>query len=452
MKNKIYIGVAAAMTMALGACNDNFELPPVYFPDWTANIEIAHLKTQYWSSDRNYVATVGTTLGAEGEQENTVIRGRVVSEMASGNIYNSIVIQGDNGGYALNVAVRTNKLTKTYDFGQEVLIDATDLQIGGYNGLMQLGAEGTYNGAPSMTFMESDVFEQHTTLVGQPDPSKVDTLVTTVAEITAAASTQEGLIKYQSRLVRFDNMTFEEPGQVYATDQNTNRYAKDAQGGRLLVRNSSYATFKNEIIPMGTGSITGILSFYGTDWQLLLNDISGVQGFTPYEPTPVEPVDPVSSINENFDASTNIPAGWTELKVEGNKAWYIATYSGNNYASMTGYKGTAPFDSWLLTPPVDMAKVTAKTLVFDTQVNGYGSTTSVFEVYVLDNPDPAKATLKDKLAPALPTAPASGYSSWLTSGTLDLSKYTGTVYIGFRYTATTDANYATWCVDNVKID
>lgn len=52
----------------------------------------------------------------------------------------------------------------------------------------------------------------------------------------------------------------------------------------------------------------------------------------------------------------------------------------------------------------------------------------------------------------MPTAPASGYSEWVESGNLDLSSYSGVVYIGFRYNAAQDANYATWCVDNIKLN
>ena len=128
----------------------------------------------------------------------------------------------------------------------------------------------------------------------------------------------------------------------------------------------------------------------------------------------------------------------------------IRDSSGNNYASMTGYKGTAPFDSWLVSPAVDLSKVSAKNLSFRSQVNGYGSTTSTIEVFVLSSDDPATAT-KTKLSASWPTPPASGYSSWLGSGTIDLSSFSGTVYIGFRYAATEDSNYATWCVDNVCI-
>lgn len=173
-------------------------------------------------------------------------------------------------------------------------------------------------------------------------------------------------------------------------------------------------------------------------------------GDTPVKPDPT-PVEAVSFINQNFDASTQIPAGWSQVQVSGDKSWYVPTFNNNNYAAMTGYKGTQPpFDQWLLTPAVDMSKVTDKKLSFTTQVNGYGSTTSVLEVYVLTSNDLNSAT-KTKLNPTLATAPASGYSDWAESGKLDLSSFSGTIYIGFRYYATQDANYATWCVDNVVL-
>ena len=118
---------------------------------------------------------------------------------------------------------------------------------------------------------------------------------------------------------------------------------------------------------------------------------------------------------------------------------------------MTGYKGlTPPFDQWLFTPAINLDKATNKVLTFDSQVNGYSSTTSKLEVYVLSAAD-TKAVIA-QLNPTLATAPESGYSGWVASGNLDLSSYSGVVYIGFRYYATTDSNYATWCIDNVKFN
>ncbi len=163
------------------------------------------------------------------------------------------------------------------------------------------------------------------------------------------------------------------------------------------------------------------------------------------------PGEGVGSISQNFDSSTSLPAGWLNVQLKGTKSWYVTSFSGNNYAAMTGYKGTAPFDSWLISPAIDCAKMTEKVMSFRTQVNGYGATTTSFRVYVLSgSSDPATAQLTE-LHPTIATAPASGYSDWANSGALDLSGFSGTIYIGFQYEATTDANYATWCVDDVLI-
>lgn len=166
--------------------------------------------------------------------------------------------------------------------------------------------------------------------------------------------------------------------------------------------------------------------------------------------------DVVTSLDENFDASTDIPAGWFQKQAAGNKAWYVRNFSENNYITMSGYNGTAPFDQWLLSPAIDMDKVSDKTLTFDTQVNGYGATTTSLKVYIVT--DPANLATATELKATFATAPAAGadgktkYSEWVKSGNIDLAKYKGKVYIAFRYQASKDANYATWCVDNVKLN
>lgn len=178
--------------------------------------------------------------------------------------------------------------------------------------------------------------------------------------------------------------------------------------------------------------------------------LNGQSSGTP-DPDPTPDTSVVTSLNETFESGA-IPAGWSNVKISGDKAWYVTEFDSNHYAAMTGYKGTQPpFDQWLVSPAVDMSKVTDKKLTFDSQVNGYGSKTSVLEVYVLSSADVANAT-KTKLNCTLATAPASGYSGFVPSGNVDLSSYTGTIHIAFRFYATQDANYATWCIDNVKLN
>ena len=184
---------------------------------------------------------------------------------------------------------------------------------------------------------------------------------------------------------------------------------------------------------MGTHGITGNI---GSVYEFKMTVITGG----------------VTTLDEGFEGG-EIPSSWSQVQVSGDKAWYVTAFNNNHYAAMTGYKGTKPpFDQWLITPALDIAAAESKILNFRTQVNGYGSTTSKFEVYVLNSNDPKSATLKEQLNPKIAVAPASGYSEFVGSGDLDLSNYNGTYFVGFRFYATEDANYATWCLDDVKFN
>lgn len=193
-----------------------------------------------------------------------------------------------------------------------------------------------------------------------------------------------------------------------------------------------------------------ITSYFGTT-GLKETSKYKIDGDNP--PTP-GPTTPVTTLNETFNGITSISqlTGWTSVTVAGDKNWYFQEFSGITSARMTGYNGkNPPFDAWLITPALNVADAQKKILSFETQVNGYGSTTSTFEVYALSSNDPETAT-KTKLNPALPSVPASGYSDWVNSGDINLSSYGNIVYIGFRFYATPDANYATWCLTNVKFN
>lgn len=306
------------LLMSAGAffsCDDDFETPPMVTPttDLEANTTIAEVKEAYWQTDRNYVSTVGKNQ----DGQDIVIRGRVCSSDKAGNVYKSFVIY--DGTAALAVAVDSTKLYTKFAFGQEVVINLTGLQLGGYNSLMQLGAEGEYQGKPSMTFMPAASMREHCFADGLAYPEKVDTAVVTIADVMTYKNSQQGLINWQSRLVRFDNVSFTEPGEPFAvTGTNTNRYITDASGNKLLVRNSGYATFASQTIPSGTGSVVGILSYYGTDWRLLLIDIDGCIGFDGTE-TPDVPEVPGEGGNGTAEAPytvTQVLGGTT-----GNGVW-----------------------------------------------------------------------------------------------------------------------------------
>ena len=164
--------------------------------------------------------------------------------------------------------------------------------------------------------------------------------------------------------------------------------------------------------------------------------------------------DAVASLFCDFEGyskqiSNLVAAGWTVTKTSGDKNWYLNEFSGNTYAAATAYKGTTgPWEEWLISPAIDLSKSPKKTLTFKTQA-AYPSTTSEMRVYVMNSADPSTAT-KTELTYTKPEIPASGYSSWVESN-IDLSQFSGVVYIAWEYTGTSATGSSTYCIDDVNI-
>lgn len=277
-KLKFNIGLTALAALALFSCQDDVDAPGMQTPVATiqANTSIADLKAAYWDDEANYIDTIKLT--ADGNH--VVIAGRVISSDAAGNIYKSLVIQDGTGALALSI--NKNSLYNEYRVGQEVVIDVTDMYIGKYSGLQQLGfPEYSAGYGWQATFMPYEFFAQHAQLNGVPEPEKIDTvLVRSYSDLSTSA---EGLRKWQSQLVRFNNCHFELGGQASFTDahkENANRNLILEDGNQIIVRNSGYATFWGTQLPAGNGDVVGILSYFGSSgWQLLLRSVSDCMNF-----------------------------------------------------------------------------------------------------------------------------------------------------------------------------
>lgn len=162
---------------------------------------------------------------------------------------------------------------------------------------------------------------------------------------------------------------------------------------------------------------------------------------------------------QDFEASTSFDTyknqGWSNVSVMGGlSGWYVRNFDNNNYITVSAYNGTTtggPYENWLISPEIDMSKITDKTLEFVTQA-AYQADNSTLEVYVMTTNNP-KTSTNTKLDAAIATAPASGYSSWVSSGKLDLSGFSGSIYIGWRYYSAHGGNNGstTYCVDNVNV-
>lgn len=274
--------LALAVTAAAGmtACQDCVDDPSSKAPESTLqpNTKLMELKTMFWSEDKNYADTIRDDADPE---RRFIIHGTVISSDEEGNIFKSLIIQDETA--ALAFSIDSYNLYLRYRRGQEVVLDVTGLEIGKYAGLQQIGRKSWYENGKSwqVSFMAPETFYAHAELNGYPNLAECDTLVfNTFSEISQ--QTPENLRRYQSRLVRFKNVSFTEGGQrklsVWHTKVNEeqNTTIVDRNNASLTVRTSGYSTFFNTTLPVGNIDIVGILSYYNDSWQLMLLDGDGL--------------------------------------------------------------------------------------------------------------------------------------------------------------------------------
>lgn len=278
-KTLLYIASLLIASAGFVSCDDDFERFPMQLPEatWQANTTIAELKLNNWSDERNYANEIGLTESGE----HIIIKGRVTTSDQSGNIYKNFVI--DDGTGALTVSVNMKNIYQSYLRGQEVVIDATGLYIGKYNGMLQLGSKLWYESGSvwETSYMEEDVLKAHAQQNGLSNVSEIDTMVVTIPELNEYKNDKEKFVGMVSRLVKLENVRWEDGGKEFAGTANANRYVIDEAGNKILFRNSAYSDFSYDLLPYANGDVIGILGVYGTDWQLSLIDAAGLQNFDP---------------------------------------------------------------------------------------------------------------------------------------------------------------------------
>ena len=275
---KMTLGALAAVSLLAAGCQADIDAPGLNIPEATlqANTTIADFKQAFDSYE-----TVGQ-IGTRDSGEPYIVKGRVISCDATGNIYQSLVIQ--DGTAALNFSLARASLYTIYPLGQEVVVNLTGMYVGKYGGMQQVGDYYESGGTPQPGRMPYPKFANQSQLNGLPTtrvryvkPGQdfpEDTpycIVTTFDELPSAG---EELNNMMCQLVEFHNVHFEGGGEeTYAPYQETvNRTLVDQKGNKISVRNSGYSNFWQNILPEGEGTVRGILSYYNGDspWQLLL--------------------------------------------------------------------------------------------------------------------------------------------------------------------------------------
>ena len=385
-----------------------------------------------------------------------IIEAYVVSSDENGNFFKTISFQtlatATQPAIGFSVPVDVSNTYIDYRLGNKVYLKLKDQYTDIFYGGLRIGA------IYVNSFNEGGV--------GRLSPNSYKkVLIASCTKLSETALTKSVALSellnddYLNTLVEVSNVQFsaEAIGRHYYESSNdvgggTNWNVEDKFGNKLFFRTSSFADFSTKDVPLGSGTVKGILTKYGTDYQLIPRSEKDVN-MTGKRNT--------SFFSENFEtavANTNISlAGWTNIVQKGSLYWKGSVYSGNGCAeyAISGTKVVSNV-GWLISPEIDLDEYSSEILTFRAAQHhlDVDSPLNALDVFISNNFDGLNVTSATwiPLKANLPTQ-ATPWYQFIGSGGIDLSSYKGKVNIAFRYTgsgktATLDGAFQ---IDDVQI-
>ena len=259
------IVISLSMLTITSCVKQKFDAPPDASnvdPNLPVNSSIWYLKNTLYTGQPTLIDT------------DLTISGIVIADDRSGNFYKQIVIQDTSSGIA--VLLGRNSLYTDYPIGRKVYIKCKGLYIGEYNGFVQLGY--LPDNSNSLSDIPTNLITKY--VVKANYPNVVAPRVIPITQIKTLNAINK---KWIGTLIQFDSVevTQAQAGGPYAQDASissgTDRTVMDCAGTSIIMRNSGYSLFRNYPMPTGKGSMTSIMSVYGTTVQMLLRDTTDLK-------------------------------------------------------------------------------------------------------------------------------------------------------------------------------
>lgn len=377
-----------------------------------------------------------------------VVKGYVTSSDQTGNFFREIYLQDapENPTAGIKIIINQIDSYNQYNLGREVYIKLKGLYVG-----------------------EERVGNEIITIGGATETDQFGTTVTRLTENQRASSMFRSEISMPlvgkklafsqvtsntiGLYVTFENVEFEDNlnGLRYfdpIQDFDTQRRLQSCSGfnySNFIIETSSFSTFKNELLPTGNGTISGVITkdFTGSTLLMALNTTADVN-FTNSRCSLLDASNFSPLLSENFEAqpiNTDINiSGWTNFAQAGTRVWrtIVTTDSGNSgskIASMGAFNSNQPSNiAWLISPSINLDAQNFEFLNFRTS-NSF-SDGSELEVLISTNWNGSTATITTATWTPLPATIVSDsefFQNWIDSGLIDLSSYSGTAYIAFKY-------------------
>lgn len=399
------------------------------------------------------------------------ITGYVISSDQAGNFFEEIIIQNkvDDSNpttdprLGFKVEINVPSLYTTYQFGRKVYIKLNGLSVGMSNGVITIGKNASID--------QIQPYEYQDFVLRSSEVATITPKVSAVGSLTAADL---------NTLIQFDNMQFfrDQLGLTYAGEPSDQfdgfRTLESCDNNATIpLQTSTFSDFKSITVNQNKGSIQGIYSRdFGDDFDVfIINSLSDVNFDDANRCDPPElncgvaaAEGPNTLFEDDFETQATFSPisgnGWTNFIQEGTEGWEAYTATGSNAslgisARVGSFRsGDASSVAWLISPAIDFDAQDGETLTFQTS-NSFadGSTMDVLFSTDWDGTTAGIATATWGILPAAyVTQDSDSFASWFSSGIVDLSCATGTMYIAFKYTGSGDAGFdGTYELDEIKI-
>jgi len=433
----------ASMAITFTACKKNFDNPPgPADPALVANTSIQALKALHTNAGAYDVITT-----------DLIISGIVVADDKSGNLYKQLFIQDATGG--LQILLDANSLYGTYPVGRRIFIKCKDLCISDYNGTMELGVKATVAGLPSIEGIPANLISKF--VVGGSINNPVTPIVVTQAQLGTNMQDQ-----YLGSLIQLNDYEFSDTSVTFsdtsAYKSTVNIDIKNCSNQFITIRTSAYANFAGKKVPGGKGSVIAIYTTFGTTKQLILRNAEDVM-FSGVR---------CNLFDESFSAigangNTLSLTYWKNIQEVGtspNSLYQNAIFgSGSSQvkcAKVSAFSTGGAATTWLISPQIDLAGLTTPKFSFYSAAGFISAVTPQFRAYI-STTFPGTGTPSTYFTTLLPASiavpPASGFSSFLYSGAINLSAYAGQkIYIAFRYDGNDPAGTASDATATYEVD
>ena len=329
---KSLAATALASLAILTSCQTDYDEPGLQDPkaSLTANTTIADLKATFAEEP-----SIQIPMKDEASATPYIIKGRVISSDVSGNIFKTLVIQDETA--AIQFSVNAASLYTNYRVGQEIVVNATGLWGGLYHGLVCIGAGANEYGSLVTSRMAPSIFREHAELNGLPNDNVAYVRLgqdypadrpycIVIDDLSKLPASGDDLFNMQSQLVEIPNVKFDAADGVTPfapKDESVNRTVSNATGS-LNLRNSGMSNFFNTPLPVGVGTVRGILSYYNDSWQLLIRDLNDVEFDGKGTKDKPYTVDEAIAMNDNGRNA------WTEGFIVGSVKASVSAISSND--------------------------------------------------------------------------------------------------------------------------